>query len=656
MSEQQRLLLSPTVRRMRKSLEGKSGGVYAVDIVSLILERHPDYAKKVKLPKLKGTSDGVQKHVDEWLAEVRSLFDPELAHELHGKLVIIGLSILEHELKQQLDVRNFLDALTKELKEPIEGLFTRYGYEKWNARKSEPESDSDKISGSVTDTVRNHSDNALDKMTEDQLGRAAYGRYLARRILAVQSNKAFAIHIYGPWGAGKSTLLNFLRDELEKDEWMVVEFNAWRNQHITPPWWALLDRVFQDSKRYLSSWNLARENGWRLSMGRAYYFFGLFLALLFFTGILYFIDLNSSNGAGTFEYWVGVLKNAGAILTTAVAVWAAFLTVSRSLVWRSAEAAESYIETSTDPMGQIACRFKTLISRIKNNGKNKRVAIFIDDLDRCQSDYVVKLLEGIQTLFREAPVIFVVAADQRWLNACFEEVHNQLEHHIQEPGKHLGTLFLEKVFQFSAPVPGIPPELRNLYWQHLLQKTNDDPAAEMGSARSKAKTAMDNAKTEDKMLFEIKQSNEKPFAERQAIREELIVRLASPELSANIKEHTLDPFAALLEPNPRSMKRLVNAYSVNRALSTLGHLDIPSAKLALWTILAMRWPELARHLEEHPKDIERIRENGKQETTTNDVSIDNLYSDPEVINVVNGEKSTVQLDLETVKQCALLRM
>jgi hypothetical protein len=57
---------------------------------------------------------------------------------------------------------------------------------------------------------------------------------------------------------------------------------------------------------------------------------------------------------------------------------------------------------------------------------------------------MVDLLEEIQTLFREAWVIFVVAADRHWLTAYYEEAYENLCPRISEPGKPLGYLFLEK--------------------------------------------------------------------------------------------------------------------------------------------------------------------------------------------------------------------
>jgi KAP-like P-loop domain-containing protein len=48
------------------------------------------------------------------------------------------------------------------------------------------------------------------------------------------------MHVDGPWGSGKSTLIGFVRAELAQQKWVTVEFDAWRQAGVDPPWWALL--------------------------------------------------------------------------------------------------------------------------------------------------------------------------------------------------------------------------------------------------------------------------------------------------------------------------------------------------------------------------------------------------------------------------------
>lgn len=46
---------------------------------------------------------------------------------------------------------------------------------------------------------------------------------------------------------------------------------------------------------------------------------------------------------------------------------------------------------------------------------------------------------------------------------------------LKQPGRPLHFLFLEKVFQLSAPVPDIDSETKQRYWEYLLNtKENSD--------------------------------------------------------------------------------------------------------------------------------------------------------------------------------------
>lgn len=663
-SERESLRLSPSVRSAASRFSGEES-VSAAALAQAVLELHrSDYAggKASSLSLGEGPANGTKYPVQDWLEEIRILFDSSLAPELHGRLVIIGLSLLDPHLRGQLQQHGFLAALEQELKEPLDELLTVRG----------------QALRLPADTVPNQPDDPLQEIEEDQLGRAAFARYLARRIFAIPpGSRAYSIHLYGPWGSGKSTLLNFLEKELESSEnrkryvdgpaadeqpgakapekqskaedqgWLVVPFNAWQHQHIQPPWWALMDRVFQESKKELRFRHLLSEYWWRLSSGRLALLLGI--AVLAWLLAIFLPQLlgDTPPDSDPLSHIAGIADAVGKILALIVTIWAGIQAVSEPLFLRTARAAKSYTEVTGDPMNEIKRRFKRLIERIP-----KRVAIFIDDLDRCQSTYVVDLLEGIQTLFREAPVVFVVAADRRWLNACYETVYDDLKLLVRQPGKPLGVLFLEKAFQFSTSVPSIPEELKEEYWQNLIQ-VQSDGAAGLETAREKARQVMAETENEAGILAEISRSRNHSFSEQRAIREEAVKRLAAPEILERT-EHVLKPLASLLDPNPRAMKRLVNAYSANRALATLAHVDIERDQLALWTILSLRWPQLVEHLEAHPEIVEKIDQWDVADAPKDLQGLLNAEAE-EVINVIAGKSVHATLDQETIKRCARLR-
>jgi hypothetical protein len=608
--------------------------VSAVTFAKAILEKHPEYVGQKASSVILDEGHGEQKRlVQDWLKDIRTLFDPSHVPEMHGRLVILGLSFLDQDLYEQLQPDGFLTALEQDLKEPLDNILTDRG----------------RALRLPSDSVPIHPDDPLCQVAEDQLGRAAFARYLAARIAAIANQQqAYSIHLYGSWGVGKSTVLNFLRTELERDQkWLVVEFNAWQHQHIHPPWWSLMDRVFQQSKPEFSLRKRLGEYWWRLTSGRLPYIIAVVILLWIVVLGFALFPTNTSSMTEAMKNWAAIADSASKILAVIATIWAVFTAASRSLLTGSARAAQTYTELASDPMNKITQRFKKLIQRVDP----KRVAVFIDDLDRCQSSYVIELLEGIQTLFREAPVVFVVAADRRWLNACFEQAYEGLTPWVHEPGKPLGTLFLEKAFQFSTSVPGMPEALKKAFWQGLIQVAPDIALKQMDEARQKAQGMIRGMTSEGEVMQALKPGQGRSTLEQRAIREEAVVRLAAPEIVKRT-ENTLKPFVTLLEPNPRAMKRLVNTYSVNRALAILSEVEIEHDLLALWTILSMRWPRLAEYLEEHPEMVDMI---GKQNMSGIPKKLQALFHENDVVNVVQGKPSKVSLDANIIRECALLR-
>jgi len=635
-------IISLTIKEVQKYLKDKEP-VSAASFAREILNIHSsDYADgKAASISIEDTAKKLK--TQEWLKEIQLLYDPlkittitnsDITPELNGRLVILGLCLLEPELRRQLIDNNIFRSLKEELRYPFQKILTDRGRELYVP----------------PDSVPNQSDHPLKRPEDDLLGRAAFARYLAKRITAVSPESgAYSFHLYGSWGSGKSTVLNFLGKILKDDYgWEVVEFNAWRHQHLNPPWWQLMKSVYQKIKAGFNPWERFCEYWWRFTTGRSHYLLGIIILIIVTWAFSLYVFPFFTSSSNSLSDTAQVADNIAKILAVFVTLWGIIKAFTRSLLNGSAQDARNYVQLTNDPMNSIKKRFTTLIKRINP----KRLAIFIDDLDRCRESYVVEFLEGIQTLFREAPVVFVVAADRNWLNACYSVVYESLKPWVREPGKPMGMLFLEKAFQFSTPMPGMPEDLKKKYWQDLIKIKQEAIDLKLNEARIKAKQLLDEAKTEDEVIHAVSESLESEFFERRAIREEAVVRLASPEVVERT-EHALKPLVSSLGVNPRAMKRLVNAYSVNRALAILSENEIDRAQLALWTILSLRWPLLSEYLEKFPEKIRLIGESNKVLDVTEELQ--QLFNDPEVELVVQGGGTQNPLDVETVQNCALLR-
>ena len=540
----------------------------------------------------------------------------------------------------------------------------------------------------------------------DYLGRRGFAEALAVRLNrvwrecnrqegAAESRSSFVLHLHGPWGSGKTSLLKLLRKELqpprapgewegagaparprvgetfresadadadlsrEAMRWIVVEFNAWQHQRIAPPWWSLLDTVYRRSVRQLADGNLhgdrrrswhvgARERWWRFSTARKDYLVTTVFSFVILTGLLYL--LAQPRAAGDEGYWT-LAKSGAALLSAVVGVWSTALLATRSLISGSSRSAQAFMEVAGDPMERIGNHFRDLVGWM-----GKPVVIFIDDLDRCQPKYVVDLLEGVQTLFSDPRVVYVIAADRRWLNTCFETAYSEFAAAVREPGRRLGSLFLEKAFELSVEVPRLSGEMKQVYWDYLVHGARGD--IEQAIERESAEVQHDfvDAETEEQVFLRLREST--GDALRDQVRKGAAVRrLASRRVVAST-EYFLKPFAPLLEPNPRAMKRLVNAYSVLRDTALLAGVDVlvdikRRKQLVLWAIVSLRWPLLKDYLEHHPEAIDRVRQgrtrDGKK-PLIDDASLQRLVESGEVLSVFEGGGTGAGLEAEAVCQ------
>jgi hypothetical protein len=415
----------------------------------------------------------------------------------------------------------------------------------------------------------------------DELGRRPFANALYEYIIGLWKNEvkqSYTIHINGEWGSGKSNFLFLLKERLERKEnklqsqWIVVEFNAWQNQHIQMPWWAFLDNTYRSiskdanwRKRFLI---FLKEHYWRLvSMNVVKW-----VVVLIFLGILtislvsspvlmninQLLDPSIQNNKLSVKDKLGILFSVVSFIGT---VWLFFNNVINSLLPGSEEAAKNYKQHVRDPMQKIKDHYADIIRY-----SSKNVAVFIDDIDRCEPKFVVGLLEGLQTLFKTEKVLYVIAGDSSWIRESFEIQYEGFKEKMAKEGKNLGYLFLEKTIQQSITLPSITNEVKRAYWKTLLtgnQLKNDESKFDLSIKK------IELAKSEAEMTEIIKEA---PEEEKTVLRSKAAEKISTQEIIKEI-EHDLLQYHELLEPNPRAMKRLVNNIALEKASNFIGGIN-----------------------------------------------------------------------------------
>ncbi|MEL7463567.1 MAG: P-loop NTPase fold protein [Pseudomonadota bacterium] len=450
------------------------------------------------------------------------------------------------------------------------------------------------------ETAPYHRDQAA---TEDLLHRKSVANALGRIIDRVweedvsgDDDKSFVIHLHGPWGSGKSSILNFLREKLESGDvappqgtddhldppprppWLVVNYNAWRAQGRGPAWWSMMEAVYEATQDDLAKTDWRASRGiwlhhwlWRLKSGWIPALI-TFAVTLIAVGLVFLFDPENFGE----ELKVGV---------TLAGLLASLFALQSGASFINTEKARQFVKLSRDPIRPLSRRYEALVEETR-----RPVAVFVDDLDRCDAEFVVEVLQSIQTLYRNARVAYVVAGDRDWICRSFEMSYADFGETVATTGRTLGHNFLEKIFQLSVEVPPITEKQRERFWSLLLDAGEEDER-DVAEIKARVKERFDRVKSDAEIEFALEEFQSSAL--EAGVAGDEAINVSNSERIRAQREHFLSAYARYLEPNPRSMKRLLNAYGFRRGFDLQSLQRTSPDALARWTIFEMRWPLLA---------------------------------------------------------------
>ncbi len=233
--------------------------------------------------------------------------------------------------------------------------------------------------------------------SEPGLGFQEYAAAIAGAIRGGEPAR-FTIGLYGPWGSGKSSLLNAVAKELTEagSTVMPVLFDAWRYEKaphlIIPLLHAMYRAARQDADKSLSSAFLKTIRS---------VIFGL-------------------------KFDLGVL----------------------SVGFDSKSVKKAWSEEDLVPLDEAFSRPYEELRNLSESLGSRRIAILIDDLDRCSPANVVSVLESINLVMDVPGFIFVLALD-----------YDVLVHAVKERYPHVSPhVFLQKMIQLPFRIPRLDLE------------------------------------------------------------------------------------------------------------------------------------------------------------------------------------------------------
>lgn len=463
------------------------------------------------------------------------------------------------------------------------------------------------------DKIPFHLDNVetIDKLNREPVAKSL-ARLINKDIFDKEGmNHSFMVHLQGEWGSGKSTFLNLIENHLDTDHrrWVVIKYNAWQNQHITPPWWSFIDQIYRQGKGQLN-WLTKRPRVWAHEKLRRWLWYSAWyniasLGIFIFLLLVILVNFNTVFSA------IGDIANLDAdrtntdVLTFILSfgtiiglIFSLAKFISSPLALTSSEDAKRFTLRASDPMNRIKKHFNELINDFNN--ADREIAVFIDDIDRCNREYTIELLEGIQTLFKERRVLYIVAGDTKWITSCFKNNYSEFSEIAKSQGQNLGELFLEKAFQLSVRMPDVSEASKQAYWKEIIGDTFEQNQEDEHVKDILASEMREEIK---ERLIKNYNENRNDASERNSIKQEYnisgqqVTDLAIEALDEDNQDvrHLLLSFHSLISPNPRSIKRLANNYSMYRNTLIAEQTDFKPGHLFRWLLLEDKYPAIVKH-------------------------------------------------------------
>ena len=342
---------------------------------------------------------------------------------------------------------------------------------------------------------------------DDKLGFKPYVQAVARFLRHSATEPPLTMSVEGEWGSGKSSFMRMLQNELDAppadsdagqtddadgkpNEFVTVWFNPWRHDQEDSLWSAFALQCMRDIARHAGFWRRWIGGHVVLPFKRIDWSKGwwditkfAFKLLVKCAIVVAIVILAIAYGPQVALWWVSgegwqlvakaVLGGAGSVAALGAAVWRLLRWVNR--VWRAPLAGDlvKHLE-APDYASRIAfvekfhADFQKILSSFLGD---RQVAVFIDDLDRCEVPKAADLMQAINMLISDDPqIIFIIGMDRQKVAAGLAAKHERVLRYLpgyrrvegedqtnEQRGLEYGCDFIEKFIQvpFVLPTPTI---------------------------------------------------------------------------------------------------------------------------------------------------------------------------------------------------------
>ena len=313
---------------------------------------------------------------------------------------------------------------------------------------------------------------------DDLLDFARYSRPLTDRLVDPKTRTPFTLGILGRWGTGKSTLMSMIRKGLQERGLATVWFNAWRYNEEGALWAALLqsilNQVADDLALSARVWFylklFANRLDWptavRLSLQ------ALARAALVIVPLLLAWPWLQQWGQGTSPK---LARLAGASLAAVLSWWGLVQPIAKAVreqvpldlgKFRKTYDYKEHISF----LDKFREHFVDIVTSLPQKNE-AHLVVFIDDLDRCQPDRVLQVLDTIMLFLDVRGCIFVLGVDDIVIQKAVELKYKDSREEQRQ--------YIEKAIQLAFRMPTLSTKDMREFVGKLPVQFRDERCAEV---------------------------------------------------------------------------------------------------------------------------------------------------------------------------------
>ena len=264
-------------------------------------------------------------------------------------------------------------------------------------------------------------------------------------LIKESNNQPISIGIHGDWGAGKSSILEMIEDlfnHTDKDDgkkYCCIRFNGWKHQGFEDSKIALMSAIVSELTAKENLQETAKE-----ILGKLWKNIN-WMTVAKTAG-------KTALGIATGTAPIAVLSSVRDMLKNTVTTQEGIANAIDVIGGYLKESKITEDTSSNTEFTEFHKNFKELLEK----ANIKKLAVLIDDLDRCLPDVAINTLEAVRLFMFTGETAFVVAADESMIRYAvkkhFPDVVDENKYNV---GIEFSNKYLEKLIQVPFRIPAL---------------------------------------------------------------------------------------------------------------------------------------------------------------------------------------------------------